>query len=516
MDEKLTQEVAEVTETSSSQTIAPPGSSDSTPAEECIDVVAAVPLMAATTDNPVDDIELPAAESMFRDNIAAFGFSQQGSSHISKGIPCQDRCGIRYLDAKPIVVCAIADGVGSCEMSHYGSDAAVRTALDTVVAELEPLAQAPDFVFVDNQRMKSILIKAFEAAIDSVEEKAQNMGKLPFSYQSTLTVAIYDGKSLYFGHAGDDGIVALCKDGTCQMVTTRHKGVEATSVITLQAQQWQFGLIDREVACFVAMTDGVLDAVVGSQLFDNRIYYPFFDPIFRSEFTNEKTVEETCRSMFDILASDSYRERVHDDLTLVAVVNAEMLASTKKPVFDRDAWDKKNDEIKQRVDSILYASKPASQATSQPHTPAIPANHPQTVPQTPLQSVSNRPNQTPLRPNYAPPTHQAPQQPTSGYPINRVPSSHAASQSPQPAPGDTERLLNRVRSSLQNTGYPDRSKLSPELTADLNELKRLVKKSSKQFLAIAHTSALEVSNQVIQHIDRFIVEYINDDDQPDN
>lgn len=508
MDEKLTEEATEATETSSSQTIALPDSSDSTLVEECIDVAAAVPLMAATTDNSVEDIELPAAESMFRDNIAAFGFSQQGRSHITKNTPCQDRCGIRYLDAKPIVVCAIADGVGSCEMSHYGSDAAVRTALDTVVAELEPLAQAPDFVFVDNQRMKSILIKAFEAAIDSVEETAQKMGKLPFSYQSTLTVAIYDGKSLYFGHAGDDGIVALCKDGTCQMVSTRHKGAEATSVITLQAQQWQFGLVDREVACFVAMTDGVLDAVVGSQLFDNRIYYPFFDPIFRSEFTNEKTVEKTCRSMFDILASDSYRERVHDDLTLVAVVNAEMLASTKKPVFDREAWDKKNDEIKQRVDSILYAPKPADQTASKQPESVTTSNQTQAAPQT-LQSVPSQ-NKQALQ------TSQPTQMPISGYRSNGVPSSHTVSKSAQPVLGDTERLLNRVRSSLQNTGYPDRAKLSPELTADLNELKRLVKKSSKQFFAIAHTSALEVSNQVIQHIDRFIVEYINNDDQPDN
>ena len=510
MDVKKTDEVAEVTETLSSETIAPCNSDDSALVKERIDVAAAIPLMAATSDSSAENLELPAAKSMFKDNIAAFGFSQQGSSHIAKNTPCQDRCGIRYLEAKPIVVCAIADGVGSCEMSHYGSDAAVRAALDTVVAELEPLADAPDFVFVNNQRMKNILVKAFEAAIDSVEETAQNMGNLPFSYQSTLTVAIYDGKSLYFGHAGDDGIVALCKDGTCQMVTARHKGVEATSVITLQAQQWQFGLIDREVACFVAMTDGVLDAVVGSQLFDNRIYYPFFDPIFRSEFIDEKTVEETCRCMFDILASDSYRERVHDDLTLVAVVNAEMLASTKKPVFDRDAWDKKNDEIKQRVDSILYAPKPAAQAASQPPAPVMPA------PQAPLQPVSNRPTQASLRSNYAPPINQVPQRPASGYPVNRAPSSRATSQSPQPAPGDTERLLNRVRASLQNSGCPDRSKLSPELTADLNELKRLVRKSSKQFLAIAHTSALEVSNQVIQHIDRYIVEYINNDDNPNN
>ena len=212
--------------------------------------------------------------------------------------------------------------------------------------------------------------------------------------------------------------------------------------------------------------------------------------------------------MFDILASDSYRERVHDDLTLVAVVNAEMLASTKKPVFDREAWDKKNDEIKQRVDSILYAPKPVDQTASKQPEQVTTSNQTQAAPP-PLQSVPSQNKQVPQ-------TNQLTQVPISSYRSNGVPSSHTVSKSAQPVPGDTERLLNRVRSSLQNTGYPDRAKLSPELTADLNELKRLVKKSSKQFFAIAHTSALEVSNQVIQHIDRFIVEYINDNDQPDN
>lgn len=513
MDEKLTEEVTEATETSNSQAIAPPDSSDSTPVEECIDVAAVDPLMAATADTSAEDIELPAAKSMFRDNMAAFGFSQQGRSHIADNIPCQDRCDVRFLSSRPIVVCAIADGVSNCELSHYGSDVAVRAAVDTVITELEPLAEAPDFVFLDNQRMKGILVKAFETAVDSVEEKAQEMGRLPFSYQSTLTVAIYDGKSLYFGHAGDDGIVALCKDGTCQMVTTRHKGEEASSVVTLQAHRWQFGLIDREVACFVAMTDGVLDAVVGNQLFDNRIYYPFFDSIFRSEFTDLKSVEETCGSMFNILSSDGYRERVHDDLTLVAVVNADMLKTTQKPVFDRDAWKKKDEEVKKKADSILYAN----QSTAQQTTPTMSSNQSRVPPKAPQQPVPDQPigQSTPQR-NYTSPTNQPPKKSVYGSSVNHAPPSHAVSKSVQPAQGDTERLLNQVRSSLQNTGYPDKSKLSPELTADLNELKRLVKKSSKQFFAIAHTSALEVSNQVIQHIDRFIVEYINSDDQPDN
>lgn len=490
MDEIKSNGTSEVTETPGSETLAPCNNDDFCLVEECVDVAAAIPQMATLSDSPSENLEPSPAKSIFRDNIAAFGFSQQGSSHIAQNIPCQDHCGIRYLDSKPIVVCAIADGVGSCEMSHYGSDAAVQAALDTVVAELEPLADAPDFVFLDNQRMKNILVKAFEAAVDYVVETAQNMGSLPFSYQSTLTVAIYDGKSLYFGHAGDDGIVALCKDGTCQMVTARHKGDEANSVVPLQAQQWQFGLVDREVACFVAMTDGVLDAVVGNQLFDNRIYYPFFDLIFGSEFVDEESVEKTCRCMFDILASDDYRERVHDDLTLVAVVNSEMLASTKKPVFDRDAWDKKNEEVKQKIDSTLYTPKPAAQPAPHPSAPPSPAPPLHVASPEPSKPVSIRPNQT----DYSPLTHQV----------------------PKSAPEDPERLLNRVRSSLQNSGCPDRSKPSPDLTADLNELKRLVRKSSKQLLTIAHTSALDVSNQVIQHIDKSIVEFVDNDDQPNN
>lgn len=305
-----------------------------------------------------------------RDGLTAFGFCQQGESHLRRGDPCQDFGEVRFLQARPIVLAAVADGVGSCQFSHHGSAVAVCTALDTVAEELEPLAGQEGFQFTDNLRMKRVLTRAFENALAAVERTAEKMQQLPYSFQSTLTVAVYDGERLYFGHAGDDGIVALCRDGTCQMATTRHKGDSANSVIPLQGKQWQFGLVDREVAAFAVMTDGVLDPVVGSQLFKNRVYYPFFAPLFQVRAGDEAAEKALCQEMWDYMAGKDYRARVTDDLTLVTVTNQNTLPQTVQPIFDQAAWDKETEETVRSLDQSLYPAENPVSARPQEETTA--------------------------------------------------------------------------------------------------------------------------------------------------
>ncbi len=49
--------------------------------------------------------------------------------------------------------------------------------------------------------------------------------ELPFlEFDSTLTGIVYDGSTLWYGHIGDDGVVALYSDGSYEMITKRHKG----------------------------------------------------------------------------------------------------------------------------------------------------------------------------------------------------------------------------------------------------------------------------------------------------
>lgn len=329
------------------------------------------PEAAVRETKTVEDV-LPTQEpvSVFCDGLTGFGITQQGQSHIRDGnIPCQDSMELRLLHARPIILTAVADGVGECTHSHYGSRTAVRVALDVLQTRLEALAEKKDFEFRNHKQMQGLMVEAFRAALNAVDELAVQMELLPFSFQSTLTVSVYDGSQLYIGHAGDDGVVALTTDGICRMFTRRHKGEASNSVYPLQARNMDFVAVEQEIAAFALMTDGVLDAVVGNEVFENRVYYPFFKQLFEPILMDEKGVQELCRSMNDMLAGQEYRRRVSDDISLVVVTNQSLLARSVKPNFDAEAWIRQTEEITKKIEKQLYTPDPPKKAPKKANAP---------------------------------------------------------------------------------------------------------------------------------------------------
>lgn len=226
----------------------------------------------------------PAESAPFFGEIAGltyWGFSQQGESHVKNGLPCQDRCKVVVSDTyRPVIIAAIADGVGSCALAHYG--AAIATESST--SFLKEVFDKNDSEEFADKWVGDTLRAAMHFALQSVKEAAENMEQLEYSFQSTLTIAIYDGNTLYIAHAGDDGVVALTEEGEVELVTSRIKGDEASSVYPLQAgsSHWQVLKVDRYVNGFVMATDGVLDAFVRGEKEGNRIYYPFIQPAFET------------------------------------------------------------------------------------------------------------------------------------------------------------------------------------------------------------------------------------------
>lgn len=299
------------------------------------------------------DIEHPGLPAPFCDyytksGISAYAISQKGQSHIKNDSACQDRSGVRILKNRGIVVAAIADGVGSCTLSDLGAECAVNAALNMMESELGKVDT------LDKTTAGSILRKTMSFCYDTVDRLADKMTINVYSFQSTLTISIYDGKDLYVGHAGDDGVVALLRDGKYHMVTVRHKGKEASSVYPLQSRStWQFGM-SADVIGFVMCTDGVLDSFVGCEFENNRIYFPFIESEFKKPALSLNDVRKTCEQREKILFSDKYRAKVTDDLTFVSIVNHSALSNlSSKPVFDKSKWDSETEIYKKIREDLL-------------------------------------------------------------------------------------------------------------------------------------------------------------------
>jgi hypothetical protein len=254
------------------------------------------------------------------------------------------------------VIGAVADGVGSCSLSDYGADTAVESALSYLEEHLGPKLQDPDFR-MDGQFMGKLLRDMMQYAYDQVRLKAEQMQQLLYSMQSTLTAFVYDGTTLYFAHAGDDGIVAQTRDAQCAMITSRHKGEEASSVYPLQNKAtWEYGKVD-DVVGFVAATDGVLDAFVRNSVENNRIYYPFIEPVFSTALSNKEETAAHCNDWYEFMKTPQYRSRVTDDLSFVCVVNQETLKDAQKYEFDLEKWNKVSRELEERRKAALYPPK---------------------------------------------------------------------------------------------------------------------------------------------------------------
>lgn len=273
--------------------------------------------------------------------IGAFGFSSRGESHKERNLPGQDANSIKIVNHNyNTIIASIADGVGSAALSHYGSSIATKTATDY----LAKIFHTSDIRNMADKQIGDHIREAMRRACEEVSKEAESKEQLEYSYQSTLTIAMYDGNNLYFGHIGDDGIVALTKKGELELITKRHKGEECSSVYPLQAgeKKWQVGKV-MDVDGFVMATDGVLDAFVRDEVEENRVYYPLIEPALKG---NQGTIrkkpedfEAAGQDYLNYMNSDYFRKQVTDDITFITCVNPERILQNPYK-FDKDAWDK--------------------------------------------------------------------------------------------------------------------------------------------------------------------------------
>lgn len=301
-------------------------------------------------------------------HITAFALSLQGASHISAAIPCQDYNDLRYLEREKLCVAAVADGVGSCKLSHWGAFVAVKSALDYLQEQITELAQGSPLKLEQQVKevVKDLLFKALSKAEVEVKAFATAAKADSYAFQSTLTIAVFDGIKLLFGHVGDGGIVVQTQGGEVKMITERHKGEEVSSVCPLQGghNNWSIGEALDPVVAFVLATDGVLDAFVAKRSdsfginYHNGVCYSFIEEgIKKLSNCNENITPEIMAKYKNYMLSDAFRTVVQDDLTMIMVVAPGSIAKAKRPKFSKAIWDVIEKESNQDKRNHLWGNK---------------------------------------------------------------------------------------------------------------------------------------------------------------
>lgn len=220
--------------------------------------------------------------------IGVAGVTKRGVAHRCYGTRCQDAHMIRrvkqvaiwkdggkrdrLLPGKEYVVAAVADGLGSEAHSDIGANAAVNTAVSTMCELIGTWCATGDSALAIS--MPRFLEQAMIKANNAVVKKAASMELPANEFDATLAIAVYDGEQLFYGSAGDSGVIAKT-DAGFELVTHPSREGEASTYPLYCKDRWEIGVFGHHVQGFLLATDGVLELLV---------------PEFNNENLNEKAM----------------------------------------------------------------------------------------------------------------------------------------------------------------------------------------------------------------------------------
>lgn len=366
-----------------------------------------------------------------------YGHSIRGKSHIRKNIVCQDAH--KYIElGNGWVVAAVADGVGVAEKADIGSKIAVEIAV-AFAADNMPLSYRENGI-------KRAIYLAFNAALKKIIQKADADNESLEKYDTTLSLVVFNGVCLYYGHSGDGGIFGLTVYGDYVEITTPHKGSDGLSVIPLRMGEdtWTIDAYREELTSVLLVTDGVRDAIkpftlgngekdvyvpicsllmhpswfhnhlvdykeitqlfLGNQL-NKNVQYQLLTEVYQNAILEQLMVPQAVQSVANTDYISKFIQRVDDDITALAVINASTNSAPAQKTsiyYSEPNWKTKEEQLSQ----ILYAASPSSTTPSSKHfsTMVLPI-----APTLPIQ-----PKYDPLTPqiNPTPPRQVKPYNPT--------------------------------------------------------------------------------------------------------
>ena len=249
-----------------------------------------------------------------RSMIYTYSINLAGPSHIEQGAPCQDSFFVKR-NKQGIVIAAVADGLANGQHSEIGSYIAAYTASDYCADRIQK--------DMDPDAVQETLKESFRQADNAVKQKATADNLDPNQYETTLCLAVYDGKNVYYGQAGDSGILVLLENGEYRAVTDQQRD-EEKRVFPLgwDTEKWEFGYVKEPVSAVLLMTDGVYELVCPLEAENER----YIDAEVADRFIRSFDITEQELAGLQE-ASRSYLENppvvLDDDKTLLVLINTD-------------------------------------------------------------------------------------------------------------------------------------------------------------------------------------------------
>lgn len=270
--------------------------------------------------------------------------------HVKRGMPCQDYSfnGVLKNGSSLLVV---ADGVGNSKHSEIASKMAVETIVDVIKSNLD----------VDPVE---ILKEAYRSANDAIINHAKENEDSIDHYHTTLTVAIYDGDTITYGHSGDGGIIAIQDTGEYVPITKPQNGEDGMSVIPLWKGEssWEFGTTDDTYSSVIVVTDGLLDIMMPGLLktTDNPVYVSMMGYFADNNvlLINNDNVDSITETRLEFINGPDFQKDVTDDRTIVVAINSDKFPEIlNDDYYAEPDWDKLYLELRKKVYPHLYANK---------------------------------------------------------------------------------------------------------------------------------------------------------------
>lgn len=241
-----------------------------------------------------------------------YAASATGTSHVGKGIPCQDAFAF-HADGERLVA-VVCDGAGSASRSDQGS----RVVADTVTRVLSERLRGDSTVLDDEDAFEAIASAAIETARAALIEMADADKASLSSYAATLVGFAGDGQRGWFFHIGD-GIGVAESESTDEpgVVSAPENGEYSNETYFVTGDAWRQHLrvlaVTAPTARLALMSDGAMPFAMDKG--NTGLFKPFIDPVAR--YLASVGEDDGSRALLGTLDDPRTHGITSDDKTLL-------------------------------------------------------------------------------------------------------------------------------------------------------------------------------------------------------